>query len=179
MLLMVCMQITQTQMSFSRVWKFKERKQLAWRFLVFKSHIYTLKWKKTICNSMFTQSIMCLSYQKIWWFYILSLCPNHNEVMYKQSKRLISLSSLPWKLKYLLSPFGIYLHNKDLIFFQTSLMELGEKQFYQLWDLHVNIEWGQKKMGMFTLCQKFEGKQSENDLNLGFWFLLTGAIKGS
>ena len=58
-------------------------------------------------------------------------------------------------------------------------MELREKQFYQLWDLHVSIDWGQEKMGMFTLCQKFEGKQSENDLNLGFWFLLTGAIKGS
>ena len=34
-----------------------------------------------------------------------------------------------------------------------------------------------RKNGIFTLCHKFEGRQTENDLNFGFGPLLTGAIK--
>ena len=33
------------------------------------------------------------------------------------------------------------------------------------------------KNEIFTLCQKFEERQTENDLNFGFWPLLTGVIK--
>lgn len=82
-----------------------------------------------LCNSIFTQSIMHSKYQQVWWFYILSLCPNHNEVMYKQTKRLISLTFWPQKLKYLLFSFGIYLHNKDFMFSRLLLWKWEKNSF--------------------------------------------------
>ena len=82
-----------------------------------------------LCNSIFTQSIMHLNYQQVWWFYILSLCPNHNEVMYKQTKRLISLTFWPQKLKYLLFSFGTYLHNKDFMFSRLLLWKWERNSF--------------------------------------------------
>ena len=82
-----------------------------------------------LCNSIFTQSIMHSKYQHVWWFYILSLCPNHNEVMYKQTKRLISLTFWPQKLKYLLFSFGIYLHNKDFMFSRLLLWKWEKNSF--------------------------------------------------
>ena len=82
-----------------------------------------------LCNSIFTQSIMHSNYQQVWWFYILSLCPNHNEVMYKQTKRLISLTFWPQKLKYLLFSFGIYLHNKDFMFSRLPLWKWEKNSF--------------------------------------------------
>lgn len=36
-----------------------------------------------------------------------------------------------------------------------------------------------KNVAMFTLCQGFVGRQSDKDLDLGFWSLLTGAIRGN
>lgn len=142
----------------------------------FKNHIHTLKWRnETVCDSIFTQSVMHLNYQQVWWFCILSLCPNHNEVMYKQTKRLISLTFWPQKLKYLLFSFGIYLHNKDFMFSRLLLWKWERNSFISC-EIYMSILNEDRKKWNIYLCQKFEGRQTENDLNFGFWPLLTGAI---
>jgi len=61
--------------------------------------------------------------------------------------------------------------------FSRLLLWKWEKNSFISCEIYMSILNEDRKKWSFTLFQKFEGRQTENDLNFCFWPLLTGAIK--